>query len=116
MFEGDRIISIILQCTLIFKHTYVQTKICHLYPTVSKLKVYDKNNCTMVFMININSYMYGEMILGIFEIPSIEMAITPTFFEQIGKFRCLSSSTPQGLSHDTWHTHVARVHVPENVS
>ena len=36
--------------------------------TVSKLKVYDKNNCTMVFMININSYMYGEMILGVFEI------------------------------------------------
>ena len=44
--------------------------------------------------------------------PSIEMAITPTFFEQIEKFQCLSSSTAQGLSRDTWHTHVARVHVP----
>ena len=36
--------------------------------TVSKLKVYDKKNCTMVFMINISSHMYGEMILGVFEI------------------------------------------------
>ena len=36
--------------------------------TVSKLKVYDKKNCTMVFNININSNMYGEMILGVFEI------------------------------------------------
>ena len=36
--------------------------------TASKLEVYDKKNCTMVFMININSYMYGEMILGVFEI------------------------------------------------
>ena len=36
--------------------------------TVSKLKVYDKKNCTMVFMININSNMYVEMILGVFEI------------------------------------------------
>ena len=36
--------------------------------TVSKLKVYDKKNCTMVFMINISSQMYGEMILGVVEI------------------------------------------------
>ena len=36
--------------------------------TVSKLKVYDKKNCTMVFMINFYSHMYGEMILGVFEI------------------------------------------------
>ena len=36
--------------------------------TVSKLKVYDKKKCTMVFMINISSHMYGEMILGVFEI------------------------------------------------
>ena len=48
--------------------------------------------------------------------PSIKMAITPTFFEQIEKFQCLSSSTAEGLSRDTWHTHVARVQVPENVS
>ena len=27
--------------------------------TVSKLKVYDKKNCTMVFMMNISSNMYG---------------------------------------------------------
>ena len=44
------------------------------------------------------------------------MAITPSFCEQIEKFQCLSSSTAQGLSRDTWHTHVARVHVPKNVS
>ena len=36
--------------------------------TASKLEVYDKKNCTMVFMININSNMYGEMILNVFEI------------------------------------------------
>ena len=36
--------------------------------TVSKLKVYDKTNCTKVFMINISSHMSGEMILGVFEI------------------------------------------------
>ena len=48
--------------------------------------------------------------------PSFEMAITPSFCEQIEKFQCLSSSTAQGLSRDTWHTHLARVHVPENVS
>ena len=36
--------------------------------TVSKLKVYDKKNFTMVFMINISFHMHGEMILGVFEI------------------------------------------------
>ena len=35
---------------------------------MSKLKVYDKKNCTKVFMINISSHMSGEMILGVFEI------------------------------------------------
>ena len=48
--------------------------------------------------------------------PSIEMAISPSFYKQIEKFWCLSSSTPQGLSRDIFRTHVARVHVPENVS
>ena len=38
--------------------------------------------------------------------PSIEMAITPSFYEQIEKFQCLSSSTPQGLSRDIFRTHV----------
>ena len=33
--------------------------------------------------------------------PSIEMAITPTFFYQFEKFQCLSSSTPQGLPRGT---------------
>ena len=44
------------------------------------------------------------------------MAITPSFYEQIEKFQCLSSSTPQGLPRDIFRTHVARVHVPKNVS
>ena len=48
--------------------------------------------------------------------PSIEMAITPTFFDQFEKFQCLSSSTPQGLPRDIFRRHVARVHVPKNVS
>ena len=48
--------------------------------------------------------------------PSFEIAITPSFYEQIEKFQWLSSSTPQGLSRDIFRTHVARVHVPENVS
>ena len=48
--------------------------------------------------------------------PSIEMAITPTFFEQIEKFWCLKLSTAQGPAHGTLRRHVARVHVPKNVS
>ena len=48
--------------------------------------------------------------------PSIEMAITPTFFEQIEKFQCLKLSTAQGPSHGTLRRHMARVHVPKNVS
>ena len=34
-------------------------------------------------------------------------------FEQIEKFQCLSLSTPQGLSHGTFRTHVARDTCPE---
>ena len=48
--------------------------------------------------------------------PSFEMAITPTFFEQIEKFWCLKLSTAQGPAHGTLRRHVARVHVPKNVS
>ncbi len=42
--------------------------------------------------------------------PSIEMAITPTFFDQFENFH---SSTPQGLPRDIFNTHVARIHVPK---
>ena len=44
--------------------------------------------------------------------PSFEMAITPSFYEQIEK----SSSTPQDRPNDIFRTYVARVHVPKNVS
>ena len=44
------------------------TQLKALVVTVSKLKVYDKKNCTMVFMVNIHSHMYGEMISSVFEI------------------------------------------------
>ena len=36
--------------------------------------------------------------------PSIEMVITPTFFEQIEKFQCLKLSTAQGPAHGTLYT------------
>ena len=45
--------------------------------------------------------------------PFFKRAITPVSFEQIEKFQCLSLSTPQGLSHGTFRTHVARVTCPE---
>ena len=45
--------------------------------------------------------------------PSIEMAITPTFFEQIEKFWCLKLSTAQGQAHGTLRRHVARVTCPQ---
>ena len=48
--------------------------------------------------------------------PSTKMAITPMFFEQIEKFQCLKLSTAQGPAHGTLRRHVARVHVPKNVS
>ena len=44
------------------------------------------------------------------------MAITPTLVEQIEKFQCLKLSTAQGQAHGTLRRHVARVHVPKNVS
>ena len=49
-------------------------------------------------------------------LPSFEMAITPTLIEQIEKFQCLKLSTAQGPAHGTLRRHVARVHVPKNVS
>ena len=45
--------------------------------------------------------------------PSTKKAITPMSYELIEKFQCLSLSTPQGLSHGTFRTHVARVTCPE---
>jgi len=39
-----------------------------LFLTVSKLKVYDKKNCTRVFVIDVSSHVYGGMILGVFEV------------------------------------------------
>ena len=45
--------------------------------------------------------------------PSTKRAITPMSFEQIEKFRCLKSSTTQGLSHGIFRTHVARVTCPK---
>ena len=47
--------------------------------------------------------------------PSIEMAINPTFFEEIEKSQCPSSSMPKGLQCDIFRTHVAHVHVPKNI-
>ena len=45
--------------------------------------------------------------------PSIEMAITPTFFEQIEKFLCLKLSTTPGPSHGIPRRHVTRVTCPK---
>ena len=48
--------------------------------------------------------------------PSTKMVTPPMFFEQIEKFQCLKLSTAQGPAHGTLRRHVARVHVPKNVS
>ena len=45
--------------------------------------------------------------------PYTKMAITPMFFEQIGKFQCLKLSTAQGPAHGTLRSHVARVTWPQ---
>ena len=45
--------------------------------------------------------------------PSIQMTITPMFFEQIEKFQCLKVSTTQGLSYGTIRKHVARGTCPQ---
>ena len=66
-YDLKEIQEIILQCLTKLKGLF-SLSIHLLIRTVSKLKVYDKKNCTMVFMINISSHMYGEMILGVFEI------------------------------------------------
>ena len=45
--------------------------------------------------------------------PYTKMAITPMFFEQIGKFQCLKLSTAQGPAYGTFRRHVARVTCPQ---
>ena len=68
-------------------------------------------NCQKTFFVTISKIAIFPNFLNLY--PSIQMTITPMFFEQIEKFQCLKVSTTQGLSYGTIRIHVARGTCPQ---